>query len=80
MTTKERIEAVIADWPETETRSVQVGADEIARVLVDQDVAAGQYEGCSSELESAYTDYHDAATRFLASRSGREGSPRAEDH
>jgi hypothetical protein len=43
-------------------------ADEVARSLVDEDVAAGEYEGCSSELELAYIEYEALAREALAAK------------
>lgn len=40
-------------------------ADEVAAVLCDEDVAAGEYEGCSSELELAYIEFEQVAREVL---------------
>lgn len=43
----------------------EVDATEIAMYLVDEDVAAGEYEGCSDVLELAYIEYEIIAKRLL---------------
>lgn len=42
----------------------QASRDDVAAELIDQDVAAGEYEGCSTELELAYSEYVAAAERL----------------
>jgi hypothetical protein len=46
---------------------------EIASHLVDRDVAAGEYGGCSNELEAAWQEYFDRAARIWSRRT-REGA------
>ena len=59
-TTSERIEAA---WLAS---GGLADASELAMELIAQDVAAGEYEGCSSELELAYSEYVAAAERLGA--------------
>lgn len=44
--------------------------EEVACSAVDDDVDAGEYEGCSTELEIAYEDYLAQAKRVLAEVGG----------
>lgn len=44
--------------------------EDVAAAAVDADVAAGEYEGCSSDLEIAYDDYRAQAQRTLAEAGG----------
>jgi len=37
----------------------------VAEKMVDEDVAGGEYEGCSMELEMAYEEYRAEAARQL---------------
>ena len=43
-------------------------AHDIATSLVEEDVERGDYEGCSTELEIAYSDYFAQAERFLQNK------------
>jgi hypothetical protein len=42
----------------------------VAETQVDADVARGEYEGCSSELEMAFTEYEARAKAILAEAGG----------
>lgn len=42
-----------------------IHAHEIATCMVERDVANGEYEGCSPELDMAYTEYLRLAEREL---------------
>lgn len=57
---KVRVQEVWMDYADA---GIDLDADDVARELVDQDVAAGLYEGCSTELESCYTEYLAVAKR-----------------
>lgn len=62
MNARERVEAEIL---EAFDNDYEPAPDEVARDLVDQDVAAGDYEGCSSDLEIAYVEYEALAREAL---------------
>jgi len=51
---------------------VLVGSDGdthgVAEVLVARDVNAGEYEGCSSELELAFQEYQGRAERLMEAK------------
>ena len=47
-------------------QDVEISADQVADVMVDQDVSKGEYEGCSTELEMAYAEYERIAKEVLA--------------
>ncbi len=61
-TTRGRIEAIQLEGT---TRGLNYEAEDIAHVLIDEDVAAGEYEGCSSELELAWCEYVGIAHEVL---------------
>lgn len=42
----------------------------IAESMVDEEVAAGEYEGCSTELEMAFTEYENRVERLLQAVGG----------
>ncbi len=44
--------------------------EDIATSFVDADVAAGEYDGCSSEMELAHTQYMVDVNRVLADVGG----------
>jgi len=43
----------------------------VAESLCDAEVARGEYEGCSSELEMAFAEYEQRAQQILAQAGGR---------
>lgn len=53
-TTRERVEAYVLACYD---HGFEPSPDEVAAGLVDEDVAAGEYEGCSTDLDLAYTEY-----------------------
>ncbi len=59
---RERIEKEILD---AFANDYEPHPREIAEVLVDGDVAAGLYEGCSSELEACFVEYARLAAAVL---------------
>lgn len=63
MDLKERINEILATQAEP---PYDLSAQDIAMELVDQDVSAGEYEGCSSELEMAYEHYMNVVQAMLA--------------
>lgn len=46
-------------------------AHAVAETLCDGEVARGEYEGCSSDLELAFAEYQGRAERLLAAAGGR---------
>lgn len=59
MTDQEREDAIL------EALADGFPPSEVAMFLTDRDVAAGEYDGCSSDLEMAYSDYVAQAERIL---------------
>lgn len=60
---QKRVERAVRQYEETVGRSPS--PTEIAEALTDEDVANGEYEGCSTELELAASDYIARAERVL---------------
>lgn len=61
-TPRERVEAAILACFDD---NYEPAAREAAEVLVDEDVAAGLYEGCSSELEGWFCNFERIAEGVL---------------
>lgn len=61
---EQRIEKKILELIDLDFTERQIPAL-VADALVDRDVSSGEYEGCSSELEIAYTTYESLARRAL---------------
>jgi hypothetical protein len=65
-TTRERIRGVLGAYKEQpREHGVLPDAWEIAMELVDEDVSAGEYEGCSPELDLAASEYLAAAQNLF---------------
>lgn len=60
--TRTRIEAVILD---SFANDFEPAPRDVAEALVDEDVAAGLYAGCSDELEMCFMEYERAASAVL---------------
>jgi hypothetical protein len=63
---RERVEEVLAAFSDC-----ACDARGVAEILIDEDVSSGDYEGCSTELELAFTEYERIAEDVLAARSNR---------
>jgi hypothetical protein len=57
-TRDERIKDLLAEFPGS-------SAADIAMWMTEDDVVAGEYEGCSDELDLAAMQYESAATRII---------------
>jgi hypothetical protein len=62
MTPRDRVEQEIL---EAFDNDYEPSPDEVAAALVDADVSQGEYEGCSTDLEIAFTEYEALARRAL---------------
>ena len=52
-------------WMDEADHDVDLSAEDIAMAMIDQDVSRGEYEGCSTELELAFTEYVSMAKAVL---------------
>lgn len=62
MDTRIRIEEKILDY---RAYGVEPTPHDVAMELIDDDVSRGEYEGCSSELELAASEYIAIAEKIL---------------
>jgi hypothetical protein len=60
VTVRERIAAALLEVPDAQP-------DEVAAWLTDEDVASGEYDGCSVDLELAFTEYLEVARELVRS-------------
>ncbi len=67
---------MIRSQQEQEERILEILAEtggstwDCAAALCDEEVAAGEYAGCSTDLEIAFTQYEADAERILAAAGG----------
>ena len=65
---KDPVVAIQEFWMANADLGIDLDARSIAEVIVDHQCARGDYDGCSPELEMAFSEYEGWATQAIGGR------------